>query len=166
MSRLFFVSALILASSAGCGGSSGPKTVPVTGTVTLDGTPVAGATVTFSPTVTDGGRTSVGVTDNEGKFSLLAAGAGAGVVPGSYMVGISKTSGAATPAAQPASQEEAMKQIQAKMGGGSNAFLPKGPVAVKDELPEMYKDPAKSGFSAEVNEDGENDFTFAMKKGG
>ena len=53
----------------GC--SSGPDDVPetgtVTGTVTLDGTPLAEALVIFQP---ESGRTSAGTTDSTGKYEL------------------------------------------------------------------------------------------------
>ena len=53
----------------GC--SSGPDDVPetgtVTGTVTLDGTPLAEALVIFQP---ESGRTSSGTTDATGKYEL------------------------------------------------------------------------------------------------
>ena len=45
---------------SGCGGgSSPPRAVPVSGVLTLDGQPVAGARVRFVPTV-EGGRTAIG----------------------------------------------------------------------------------------------------------
>jgi hypothetical protein len=57
---------------AGCG--SGGKTAPVSGTVTLDGKPLANALVTFQPIATAGkasaGMGSTGVTDGNGKYTL------------------------------------------------------------------------------------------------
>ncbi len=52
----------------GCGGASGPPLGKVSGTITLDGQPLAGASVSFSPM--DGGRSSTGVTDSSGHYSL------------------------------------------------------------------------------------------------
>ena len=52
---------------AGC--DSGPALAPVVGTVTLDGSPLAGAEVEFQPTAA-GGSPSVGVTDAEGHYEL------------------------------------------------------------------------------------------------
>ncbi|HZZ81665.1 MAG TPA: hypothetical protein VFE62_24400 [Gemmataceae bacterium] len=53
----------------GCGGVS---TVPVSGKVILDGKPLAGATVTFTPAENKGapGPSSSGVTDASGQYSL------------------------------------------------------------------------------------------------
>ena len=81
-----------LALLVGCGTSTGPNTVPVTGLVTLDGTPVPGAVVTFSPQTADG-QAAAGTTDGSGRFELTTSVSGDGAVPGSYFVGISKTSG-------------------------------------------------------------------------
>jgi len=147
---------------AGCGGPGAVKTVPVTGTVTLDGNPVEGATVSFAPQATEG-RTAVGVTDSQGKFKLNTAGAGAGAMPGKYNVAISKTTGGAV-AAAPTSQEEGMQRAEEQMAGGG--FLPKGPVEVKDELPPIYKDPKTSGLTADVGASGTNDFAFPLKSSG
>ncbi|MCA9203132.1 MAG: hypothetical protein KDA59_08805 [Planctomycetales bacterium] len=50
----------------GCG-PAGPKTVPVSGTVTLNGQPVPHLVVHFMP---DEGRPSWGYTDEQGRFTL------------------------------------------------------------------------------------------------
>jgi hypothetical protein len=61
----------------GCGGSS-HKTAPVSGKVTLNGQPLAGATVTFQPVASgsqaDVGLGSYGVTDEQGKYALQVVG--------------------------------------------------------------------------------------------
>jgi len=54
---------------AGCG-ASGPETAPVSGTVTLDGSPVDGAAVVFVPA--GGGRPASATTDPSGNFTLEA----------------------------------------------------------------------------------------------
>src|SRR5260370_29747653 len=77
------LSALLVLSASGCGG----RTVGVEGSVTLDGQPLGNATIVFRPT--DGGPEAGGVTDAEGKFSLTGA-RSEGVVPGPYMVTVSK----------------------------------------------------------------------------
>lgn len=74
---------------AGCGGGSGFKVVPVSGTVTLDGEPLANATVTFLPQATgapDAGPASVGETDASGKFTLKTGGGEIGAVVASHQV--------------------------------------------------------------------------------
>jgi hypothetical protein len=73
----------------GCSNSSRPPTYPVTGTVTSQGKPVAGATVTFVPTGTEGEAASA-ITDSEGKYALTTWDAGDGARPGEYRVKVSK----------------------------------------------------------------------------
>lgn len=62
----FFVGSLLSLLATGCG--SGYSLGTVTGTVTLDGKPLPQATVTFSR---GKGRTSVGTTDEQGRYKLL-----------------------------------------------------------------------------------------------
>jgi hypothetical protein len=70
-SSLFFAAAValaVLALVAGCGKSDRPPLGKVSGTVTLDGQPLPEALVLFTP---DGpGRTSQGVTDASGRYSV------------------------------------------------------------------------------------------------
>ena len=55
---------------SGCGDNRAPA--KVTGTITMDGRPLAGAEVTFAPT--DGGRQSYGYTDSQGRYELRFTG--------------------------------------------------------------------------------------------
>jgi len=73
MRRFALVAAAALV--LGCGG--GDKIVPVSGTVKLDGKPLANAMVSFQPTSTannpKGGIGSYGSTDADGNYSLKTA---------------------------------------------------------------------------------------------
>lgn len=73
---------------AGCSNSSRPPTYPVTGTVTSQGKPVAGAVVTFVPTAEKGDAASA-IADAEGKYALTTWAAGDGARPGEYRVKVS-----------------------------------------------------------------------------
>jgi prepilin-type processing-associated H-X9-DG protein len=64
--------------------------VSVSGHVTLDGQPVEGATVVFTPTE-QGGRVAKGATDATGRFALKSSETGDGAKPGTYRVSVSKT---------------------------------------------------------------------------
>ncbi len=71
--RTILVSASLLA-LVGCGGGSGDY-VPVSGRVTMDGTPLPYANVTFQPMAASGGGDtggygSSGYTDQDGKYTL------------------------------------------------------------------------------------------------
>lgn len=123
-----------------------PETAPVTGSVTYNGQPVEGATVTFMAGAS-GGRGAVGTTDASGKFQLTTFEAGDGAIPGAYKVKIAKTVGGA-PTAEGG-------EIMAPPTGGPPTS------EEKDELPVKYKDESTSGLTADVK-DGDNDFPFEL----
>ncbi len=109
----------------GCGGSGRPGAVRVTGQVTLDGKPLAGAAVMF--TGPEGGAPVTAVTDANGNFFLHA-------VPGVNKVAVAKT--------------------EAAGGGGEEALSPPEDVPTVNEakqlIPPKYANPATSGISFEV----------------
>jgi hypothetical protein len=70
--------------TAGCGG--GAKPVKVAGRVTLDDQPLAGATVTFTPTDAGTGHIAAGRTGEDGEFRLTTFSIDDGAVPGDYKV--------------------------------------------------------------------------------
>ena len=71
---------------AGCGSGGGSVvTYPVTGKLTLNGAPVAGATVTFSPEQ-PGIPTAMGISDGQGLYKLTTYSSGDGAGEGSYKV--------------------------------------------------------------------------------
>ena len=94
--RRFCFGLLLLLSGClvmGCGGKKIPVQVtePVDGIITMDGVPLAGASVTFIPQGT-GGDAASGSTDSDGKFKIqtLRGAPGGGTTPGEYRVTISK----------------------------------------------------------------------------
>src|SRR5207249_460541 len=75
----------------GCDRSADPSLVPVSGTVTADGQPLANATVTFIPKDGTPGFGGTGKTDGSGKYTLAGSRDNApGIPPGEYRVAISK----------------------------------------------------------------------------
>ena len=87
LSRILTVPASVLLMSAmwGCGGGVAiPALGTVEGTITLDGSPLAGAVVEFVPD--DGGRSSSAVTDKAGHYSLRYNAEAAGAVVGKHNV--------------------------------------------------------------------------------
>jgi hypothetical protein len=117
----------------------GSDLASVTGTVTLDGKPLACnekkcGTVQFSP---EGGhgRAASGALDENGKYHL-SSGSQAGVLPGKYSVSI-----------------WAQEIIPNKIPGGA----PGGRLVT----PEKYGDIKKSGFTADVVR-GSNTFDYAL----
>lgn len=71
----------------GCGPKH-PETFPVTGTVTLDGQPVAGAAVVFIP---EQGEMATATTDTAGRFELSTFERADGALPGRHRVTVVKT---------------------------------------------------------------------------
>ena len=90
----------------GCGGRG---TTPVRGVITLEGTPVAGATVLFMPDDPDGGRPASGFTSSDGTFRLTTYKPDDGALPGNYRVLIQKTVAAKDPGAAARSALERAK---------------------------------------------------------
>lgn len=134
--------AIILGCSSPADTSNRPATVPVTGTVTYNGSPLEGATVAFLPKK-PGDPGASGRTDASGKFSLTAFEPGDGAVPGSYLVTVTKTEA---------------------QGGGEAQDDSEAPVtAPKSLIPEKYNNPQGSGLTADVKEGDPNEFTFELK---
>ena len=72
-SRTYLLLAIFAFLHTGCGG--GPKVVPVSGRVTLDGKPLANATIQFVPVAESDEKplpsSSIGTTDADGSYSLV-----------------------------------------------------------------------------------------------
>jgi len=123
---------------SGCSGRDASETIPVEGSVLLDGKPLEDATVAFIPKAS--GHPAAGKTNAQGKFTLSTFAVNDGAIPGQHTVLISKSS------------------ITAK-GGPKRDATPAGlspvdgsaqRVAIKYLVPQRYSDPTKSGLSADV----------------
>ncbi len=69
--------ALVALAAGGCRKGGGPKVVPVSGTVTIDGKPAPNIAVVFQPVASgkeEAGMGSTGVTDAQGRFTLMLTG--------------------------------------------------------------------------------------------
>lgn len=110
-----FVLAVLVTTLSGCGGPrrpEGPPLIPVTGTVQLDGKPLAGATVTFNPLAGTKGNGGFAVTDADGKFTLTDYAERPGCPEGEYGVTFSRmtqTDGSPIP---PGSSPETVKMVE------------------------------------------------------
>ena len=132
---------LSLAALAGCGGAANsdrPHTVPVEGTITHQGQPLADASVTFLPANKEG-RSAVARTDSAGRYSLRTFEPGDGAIPGDYGVQIVKYE---EPDAEP-----------------EDGVTP----PLKSLIPEKYTTVATSGLKATVTDDGTNNFDFDLE---
>ena len=163
MARLkwrYLVCVVALALFVGCAQQSSdrPKTVKVTGTVTLDETAVDGATGTFHPDA--GGTAAVGKTDASGRFSLTTFESGDGAQPGSYKISVRKTAGQeAGGASGPPSEEELKQRAQQAM----KAAMEGRPTQQSENLlPQKYASPATSALSEVVKDGQKNDFEIQL----
>ena len=150
---LVFLTSLTVVALVGCGGPKWPPTYKSSGTVTLDGTPVERATISFYPL--DGQKPANATTDANGAFEVTSFNAGDGAMLGSFGVAIEKFPAVeieTTPGGTP--YDESMNTDE-----GPSADSEKDPV---NELPEKYSDHEKSGLSATVTADGENVFNFEL----
>ena len=149
LGALLFGSLLTL----GCAQSQGPErpdTYPVSGTVTHNGEPVEGATVSFQSAT--GANSAVGTTDATGKYTLTTFAAGDGAVPGDYKIKVVKFD----KPAQTKVVDESSENYVAPIEGQGNA-------PPKNLLPQTYADATKSGLTATVTEDANQVFDFALE---
>lgn len=136
---------------AGCSGSNQPTfdLTPVSGSVTLDGKPLADADVAFylqgqSPKDYHG---SVGKTDAQGKYELQA-GVAKGAVPGSYKVTVSRFRDAK---GGPIVEQEGMDLEQLKMTGQA-----------KETIPPKYSDLDKTELTTTVEAGKTDGYDFSL----
>lgn len=133
----------------GCGDSSNkvelPKTVPVTGTIKLDGKPLAGATVIFVPKSGTAGIECTGATDAEGRYTLKQLRGGDGAPPGTYSVVVSALVG---PDGKPLNLPP---------------DTPPADAGAVESLPPRYSSMTDSVLTATVPAEG-GDFPFELKK--
>src|SRR4051794_1774566 len=78
--RVLLLGGCLVTAACGCGG---PGLVPVSGTVTRKGKPLAHLRVNFVP---EGGRASWGMTDEQGRYALQYERNRDGAFPGNYKV--------------------------------------------------------------------------------
>lgn len=150
--RLMLMCTGLLLSVVTLGCSSDDKagvhpTVPGSGTIQLDGQPLAGAAVTFIPTGSTGGEESQGVTDDAGRYTLKTLHGVDGVAVGTHRVVVSKMVNA----------------------DGSDLKLdPDTPLVTavadgaKELIPSRYHSMEKSELSATVPAEG-GEFNFSLK---
>jgi hypothetical protein len=144
-------------------GSDLQKTYKATGTVTLNGKPVEGATVTFYPV--NGLGSSVGVTDSSGKYSLTTFRSNDGAVPGQYKVSIVKVPPGAPPVKSPLPAGQlASGDLDASYAPPPVTNIPEqdssGP---KSEIPAQYANADTSALRGTITESDDNVNDFPLK---
>lgn len=145
----------------GCSKGPSVQTYPVTGTVTYNGKPVAGATVIYATGKDADAQRSTGITDEGGKFSLNTFISSKellrGAVPGEYKVAIIKLTATAQQAAasggvdwQSMSADERGKQMTQMWDRQKDPSKEQKEAAPKSEIPERYAVTETSGLTAAV----------------
>ncbi len=129
-------SSLLLCLLSGCNRNS-LNLAPVEGMVTIDGQPLADAGVLFFSTDAKMGQPATGVTDSEGKFTLITANQ-SGAAIGDHLVAIAKD-----------------KTTTIPQSHGLPLY------AVQSFIPTKYADAKSSGLSASVKDD-DNHFDFSL----
>jgi len=149
----------------GCGPSN-PATAPIDGTVTLDGAPLEGASVTFTPS--EGGRPGSGTTDSSGKFTLTTYEAGDGAVLGQHKVTVVKMAEGAADGAEPDQEggdAEDEDDADAMLMGGDEGDEGEEQDAQSGWIaPQKYSRPDTSGLTVEVKK-GMDPVTLALTSG-
>lgn len=165
---LAMVGVVAMVAFVGCGGGVDSGAVPVSGVVTLDGSPLEGATVTFAP-ASAGGKAASGVTDATGKYQLTTLNPNDGALPGSYNVGVTKLEGGGQDVdLSGLSEEEATAkamEMHYKGGGADAAVSKQGAKAAKNLIPQKYSMPKSSGLKADVPDSGSSELNFDLTGG-
>lgn len=141
----------------GC--DSGPSVEKVTGKVTLDGTPVPGARITFSPVSGGTGAPAVGTTDSSGIFTVTdmkSESHGSGAKAGEYKVGVLWYKPSDPSSASATGDSAAPTELSDDKAERTKAT---GPEVL---MPTAYGDPETSGLTVTVAP-GENNFDFTLE---
>ena len=158
---------LVLTMLLGCPQGNLPSVLPVKGTVTHQGKPLAGATVMFVSKAGKlaAGEIAFGTTDAQGHFQLMTQVSGKitlhGAIAGEHRVTISKF------VPPPGMTEEAYQQkFEAeKRSMETQGYVPPGEAAPPkvELLPAQYSSAPATTLSAIVKKGDKNDFTFELK---
>lgn len=143
----FFLVGLLIWACLGCG-SSGPELAPVTGTVSIDGTPLKKGTIVFE---SEGNRPANGRIEDGKIVEVTTFNKGDGVPVGSHKVAVFALEETSTVETSDPSQPTAT---------GSN-YMGTG----KSLIPDKYNNPDTSGLTAEVEAGQENMVTYELKSG-
>jgi hypothetical protein len=145
--------AVVLSGVVGCTGEAKLSGLaPASGVVKQKGSPLAGATVTFAPAPGTSNRAAYATTDQEGKFKLTTLKSGDGVMPGDYLVTVTKTE----TVGKVYTPEEANQYYN------EHQKPPPSP-EVKNVVGEKFANGETSGLKATVKKGEKNEFTFEVE---
>jgi hypothetical protein len=151
---LLSVCLAVLVGLAGCASESrrdGPEMVDVTGTITLDGEPVEGAHVRFSPETR--GPAAFAVSDKRGRYELRTFDPGDGAIPGKYGISVTKE---VSEGGMEFDSQAAMEAYVKEHGERPPART------TTSVLPEKYSIKKTSGLTAEITVAKKNRFDLEL----
>lgn len=128
----------------GCGYRR-PQRIPTTGTLLLDGSPVANASLVFLPA--EGGRPAMAHSDENGQFTISTYGGNDGLPAGRYKLSATKLM----------LRERAQKRLdafnasEAAENGGDIQFTD---ADYRNMLPARYSDPRSSDYEVVIEKNG------------
>lgn len=154
------LSLLIAVSISGCNQSDRPTIVRASGKVTLNGTPVAGASVSFQPV--SGGRPCGGVTNADGVYEITSYEENDGAAVGEYRVAIIKISGEGAQKPSEAAPAEDPSLALSDIADPTETDTPAKQPETTYLVPQKYSDPANSGLTANVPASGSDELNFEL----
>ena len=142
---------IILTVVIGCGGKKWPPTNKTAGTVTLDGQPLEGATVSFFPQ--GDFKPANGKTDSAGRFEMTTFNANDGAMTGSFGVAVAR---------YPELKIETTPEGTPWTEDMESDAPPEADKPDENDLPKKYADPETSGLTATVVKGDNNVVNFEL----
>lgn len=144
---------------SGCGPADDglPRTVQAAGTVICDGKPLEGASIVFMQE--SGNYFARGITDSSGRFSLDAYESKHGAVPGTYKVTVSKTV-----TVDKATPRTVAKTLADDAQHAAEADAALANVSWVNDLPDKYNNPASSGLTVAIPDDGISNIEIVVSR--
>ncbi|MDR1483278.1 MAG: hypothetical protein LBT09_00490 [Planctomycetaceae bacterium] len=140
---------MLLLVFAGCNRTSIGGLVSARGQVIYDGSPIGGVGIVFTPDAGSGSdRFATGVTKDDGTFELDTVGH-KGILPGTYVVTLSKTS-----------TKSKISEAEEKKLLAENKPIPNAEII--HHIPYKYSNPVLSGIKIEIGKDGKKDIKIEL----
>jgi hypothetical protein len=149
-------SALLLGCGGGASDDNKVPVFPVTGTVTMNGSGLAGATVAFAP---QGDQpTAIATTDDNGNFTLRTYDADDGAAEGKYKVVVTKSE-----VTGEISDADAEHEAVTKGEPVASEHAAAGAGGTKQLVPAAYTSSDTTPLEADVKSSGDNTFDFKIE---
>lgn len=137
--RTLFFSIMILGAQIGCDEQSFKASSSATGTVTLDGQPLARGTLSFLP-MSGAGSSAFAVIESDGTFTVNTSAGTAGLEPGDYRVVVGY-------------ELEPIADAEGKL------------IVLINPIPAKYRDEDKSPLKVTVSPEGASDVKIELTSG-